>query len=168
MTDDIGSLACCFHSLQNGIYILRIDGKHQTNTHVEGIVHYMLLDISLFLEHAEDGRNFIAALLDDSVSALRKHTRNVLVETAAGDVAAAFYGNACLFDALHGLYIDFGRSQKGLAKGFSKLFMVGIQSLFVHLEDAADQRKAVAVNAADAIPTRVSPALMFAPVMRSF
>ena len=26
--------------------------------------------------------------------------------------------------------------------------MVGIQSLFVHLEDAADQRKAVAVNAA--------------------
>ena len=63
-------------------------------------------------------------------------------------MAAAFYSHACILDALHRLYVNLGRCQKCLAESLSKLLIIGIQSFLLHLEDAADQRKAIAVNTA--------------------
>ena len=80
----------------------------------------MLRNLANFLNHLEDARGRQSSLLNGNADVVRQHTRNVLIETAAGDVAHAV--DLRLFHrGEDGLYIDLGRAQQLFAQRAAEL-----------------------------------------------
>ena len=76
----------------------------------------------------------------------RQHPRNILVESAAGNMAAALDGHARILHRAQSPDINPGGRKKRLSQRRPKLFIIGVQALLRHLEHLAHKRKSVAVH----------------------
>ena len=62
-----------------------------------------------------------------SIDTVGKHPGNILIETAAGDVAAALDLNAAVLESLESLYIDPGGSKECFSEGLTKFVVILLQ-----------------------------------------
>ena len=92
-----------FHCL---VHIGGIHSDDHAKTHVVGIVHHLLCHIALSCHHGKDRRDRIAVFLNDSMLSFRKHTGNILIETAASDMAACLDAHAGFLYIFQCLHID--------------------------------------------------------------
>lgn len=92
MADHIWRISCGTDGFHRCVYIFRINSQYHTDTHVEGVVHHLLVDIAFLCHQIKDRRYGVAVFLYNGYGVVFEHTRNVLVEAAYGDVAACFYG----------------------------------------------------------------------------
>ena len=69
--------------------LLRGDDGDETDAHVEGAEHFVLLDIAEVLEMGEQRRNLPGGEVYDRVQTLGENARQVLRDAAAGDVGHA-------------------------------------------------------------------------------
>ena len=83
MSDHIRSIAGGTDGFHGCIYILRINGQYHSDTHVEGVVHHLLVNIALLCHQIEDRRYGVAVFLYNGYGVVFEHTRNVLVEAAS-------------------------------------------------------------------------------------
>ena len=107
----------------------------------------MLGDIAGILEELEYSRHLVAVLVDLRSDTVRQSARNILVESAAGDVADGFHGD--LGDHVqNGLNVDSGRLEECVAEGGTQLRIEGLEVLLVDVEHFSYQGESVGVNAA--------------------
>src|SRR5690606_5263968 len=133
-------------ALQDGEGLAGVFRRH-TDDHahatVEGAQHFRIGDIALLLQPFEDGRAFPGVQVDDGLGALRQNPRQVLHDTAAGDVSNGVY----LYlgaQGLDGLDVDLGGHQQGRTQGAvaEGRFQIGP----AHFDYLADKRVTVRVG----------------------
>ena len=56
---------------------LRINSQYHTDTHVEGVVHHLLVDIASLCHQIKDRRYGVAVFLYNGYGVVFEHTRNV-------------------------------------------------------------------------------------------
>ena len=131
------------------VCLLGRDSEHHAHTHVKGVEHIVLGDAALFLHQVEEGRGADILFLDAGAAAFLQAAGDVFIEAAAGDVGDAL--DIHLFQHFqHGLDVDFGGGQQGLAQGLAaQLRGSGLQNIgvAVDVKDLAHQREAVGVDA---------------------
>lgn len=121
------------------------DDHDETDAVVEDAVHFMAVDVALFLKPVEDGRARPGLAVDDGLNAFGKNAGHVLHEAAARDVGHAL--------DLHGLHdfenlldVDAGGFHGAVGeRGTVERHVPVSAGDFDHL---ADEREAVGVRAA--------------------
>ena len=89
--------------------------EHHSDTHVEDVEHLAVADVAVLLEETENRQDFPASLLYVDALALLEDARDILVETATGDVGDSVH--ITVADHVEDLpYIDAGRGQCHLAE----------------------------------------------------
>ena len=110
LANDIRCVSCRLHCRDRLVHVRRIHCHDHADTHIVGVVHHLLLNFALACHHLKDRRNFVAVLPDNRMLSLRKHTRDILIETTACDMAACFYADARFLHLTECLHVNSGRS----------------------------------------------------------
>ena len=140
-----GVLAFRLEQGQRFFKLIRRQGDDHADATVEGAVHLVAGDVAGLLQPAEHRRPLPALLVDHRLGVGGQYARNVLPETAAGDVGEGV--DLALLDELeHGFHVDAGRLQQGVGQGgiTQRLLHVGLGDF----QDLANEGEAVGVGAA--------------------
>ena len=74
------------------------DNRHHSNAHVKDLIHLLSIDVSIFLQDLEDARDAPAFRFNYRVTIRRQNSRQIVDETATGDMSEPFdyaNGNFC-------------------------------------------------------------------------
>ena len=85
-TDDIVGLVHCLEDVRRLDKLILRDDDHKTDAHVEHTVHLIAIHLALTLDELENRRHFPRRTVDFRIAHLRQNARNVVRESAAGDV----------------------------------------------------------------------------------
>src|SRR5688572_7150886 len=85
----------CFDGAQDGGSILGGSEYDHADAHVEDLVHLISGDRAFRADQREDRKDRPGAFADDDIASGRQDARNVVHESATGDVGEAFY-DECL------------------------------------------------------------------------
>ena len=107
----------------------------------------MFFNSSVLCKHLKNHRNGIAVLFHNSLDALRQHTGNIFVETAACNMTAPLNVHPCFLHGPQCLHINLSGFNQGFSKGFAQTFKMGMHIFLFHGKYLAHQRKSVAVHA---------------------
>ena len=66
------------------------DNRHHSNAHVEDLIHLLSIDLSIFLQDLEDARDAPAFRFNYRVAIRRQNSRQIVDETATGDMSEPF------------------------------------------------------------------------------
>ena len=87
--DDPGLMLLGADELQDGVRLLDVDDGDHADAHVEDLVEFFFGDAAALGQQAENGQHVPGALADDDVARFGEDARDVVDETAAGDVGQA-------------------------------------------------------------------------------
>ena len=79
-------LAGCMENGNGFVRILLVYGNDHAHTHIKGIEHITLRNVTGSCDQIEDGQHLHCTAFDLCADALRQAPGNVLVEPAAGNV----------------------------------------------------------------------------------
>ncbi len=99
----------------------------------------MLIDSAALLQQTEDRGDLIAVFSDKGAHAVGQHSRNILIETAAGHMAAALDLYAGLTHTAERAHIDLGGTEQGIAQRLAQFRIELAEVLFIYVKDLADQ-----------------------------
>src|SRR5699024_4372984 len=123
-------------------------GDDHTDTHVEDIEHFAVVDFPVLFEEAEHGKDFPGFLLYLDTLSFLQDAGDVLVEPAAGNVADAVYVALCNH-VEHLFHVYFRRSQQHLAqRPFAEFGIDLFQTESVVRHNFAHEAEAVGMHAA--------------------
>ena len=120
LAHNVSFLACVSYSLNSLVSVVLVNNNDHTNTHIEGVEHISLGDLSCLCDKVEDRKHLNCASVDLSGNSCRKRTGNVLIESAACDVAEGLYLDG-IKQAHYSLYVYLCGSQQALAEGSAKV-----------------------------------------------
>ena len=135
--------------VQRGLHLRSGNNDAHAHAHVVGVEHVPLGNIAGLCNQVEDGQHLNGALVDLRAQAVGDGAGNILIETAAGDVADALDVNF-FQQRQNGLDVDLRGGQQGLGDGFPAQRIAGpvnFGGVLVNAENLADQAEAVGVNA---------------------
>nr|GFA99101.1 hypothetical protein [Tanacetum cinerariifolium] len=115
---------------------------NHANAAVQNAVHFVLVDVALFLQPVENRRTGPAGHVDDGLRAFRQHARDVVQQATAGDVRHGLH-RAGVFDQLEQLLdVNAGRRHQQVGQRLA-VELDGFDVGTRHFDDLADQRVAV-------------------------
>ena len=145
-TDDSSLVSMRCENVNSFLGLSLIHGKHHSDTHVIDIEHLTMLDIAMLLQETENRKNLPSSLLHMNTLTLLKDTRDVLIESAAGDVGNTM--NVTVPDDIQNLFhINSGRGQCYLSERFVSQFRINLVKIESCIrENLADKTETIGMN----------------------
>ncbi len=130
--------------VQRGLDVLLSHADHHAHAAVQYAVHFVFFDVALLLQPVEHGRTLPAGDVDHGLGALWQNARDIVQQTATGDVGHGLDGTGFLDELEQRLDVDAGRRHQQFGQRLAvelDVFDVGTG----HFDDLADQRVTVGV-----------------------
>ena len=146
MAEDMGILPSGTQD-SKGLFSGLLRHHHQhSHSHIEGVIHVVLRDLSLPLDHLEKGWGLL--LPDHRPFALRQSPRDIFIEPSPGDVGNGAHRHL-VQQLQHRFYINFCGGQQRLSQRLSQIGTKAVQHAgLLYIEHPAHQREAIGVDTA--------------------
>ena len=145
--DDVGALLARAQMFNDRIGVIGSGNRDHAEAIVERAIHFGLIDFAEPRDEIEDRRHSPGAAADSRVQVLRHHPRQILDDTAAGDIRQALEREA-IEKIKHGLRIDAGRAQQLIAERAAEFRHACAKLEFCAIDqDLAHKRESIGVKA---------------------